>query len=194
MNSKQKNFDLAKKRQERGLTQQELADLSGLTSRTIQRIEKGEVVPYDDTIKKLAHGLGLSIDELKSATGETEDNVQTNILAFYHFSPLVGIIFPFANVLIPLFLWISYRDKHALYDVHGRISLNFQITITLLALISIVLLVLYFPVGFPLLIGVELYTVTCCVINGVRALKNQLPKYYHFLHFLKPSADEFQMS
>lgn len=188
MNNMQRNFDLAKKRQERGLTQQELAELSGLTSRTIQRIEKGEVVPYGDTIKKLASGLGLSIDELKSGTEEANENIQTNILAFYHLSPLAGIIFPFANVLIPLFLWISYRDKHVLYDVHGRISLNFQITITLLALISIVLLVLYFPVGFPLLIGVGLYAVTSCVINGIRALKNQLPKYYYFLRFLKPSA------
>lgn len=188
MNSKQKNFDLAKKRLERGLTQQELADLSGLTSRTIQRIEKGEVVPYGDTIRKLANGLGLSPDELKSTAGEMNDSPQTHILALYHFSPLVGIIFPFANVLIPLFLWIAYRDKHTLYDKHGRISLNFQITITLLALISIILLVFYFPVGFPLLISIGLYSVTCCIINGIRAMKNQLPRYYYSLHFLKPSA------
>ncbi|WP_367913251.1 DUF4870 domain-containing protein [Leadbetterella sp. DM7] len=184
MNSTQKNFDLAKKRQERGLTQQELAELSGLTSRTIQRIEKGDVVPYGDTIRKLAKGLDLSVDELKSVAGEMNENAQTHILAFYHFAPLLGIVIPFTNVLIPLFLWISYRDKHTLYDFHGRISLNFQLTITLLALIPIVLLVLYFPVGFPLLMGVGLYTVACCIINGIRALKNRLPKYYLFLHFL----------
>lgn len=187
MNSNQKNFNLAKRRQERGLTQQELADLSGLTSRTIQRIEKGEVVPYGDTIRKLAIGLGLSPDELKSSAGEMNDSPQANILALYHFSPLAGIIFPFANILVPLFLWITYRDKHVLYDEHGRASLNFQITVTLLALISIVLLVLYFPVGFPLLISVGLYSVACCIINGIRAMKNQPPRYYYSLHFLKPS-------
>lgn len=42
-------FDLARRRLERGLTQQELAERSGLTSRTVQRIEKGEVVPFGDS-------------------------------------------------------------------------------------------------------------------------------------------------
>ena len=61
MNNIQRNFDLAKNRQERGLTQQELAGLSGLTSRTIQRIERGEVCGF--LCMKLAENKVLDLDK-----------------------------------------------------------------------------------------------------------------------------------
>ena len=40
-------------REKKNLTQQELSELSGISLRTIQRIEKGEVVPRPFTIRKL---------------------------------------------------------------------------------------------------------------------------------------------
>jgi transcriptional regulator with XRE-family HTH domain len=50
------NFVL-QKRQEKGLTQEELARLCQLDTRTIQRIEKGEVKPYFSTLKILSREL-----------------------------------------------------------------------------------------------------------------------------------------
>ncbi len=48
---------LIQKRIEKGLTQEELADLSQLDVRTIQRVEKGEVKPYFSTLKLLSQAL-----------------------------------------------------------------------------------------------------------------------------------------
>lgn len=180
-------FDLARRRLERGLTQQELAERSGLTSRTVQRIEKGEVVPYGDSIRKLAHALDLTPEELynvQTASG-TPDAGQFKILCYFHFLPLLGIIFPFANILAPLFLWINYRDISTSYDTHGRISLNFQLTITIVLMISIALLVAYFPLGFPLFVLTYLYTIGSCIYNGIRAQPQQLPQYYFYISFLR---------
>lgn len=205
MDKGKQTFDLASIRLEKGLTQQELADQSGLTSRTIQRIEKGEVIPYGDSVRKLAQALGLSVAELYSSsvnippadtlqtttTIETTDSVETtadvetNILSYFHFMPLAGVIFPFCNLLLPLFLWINYRDRNRLYDYHGRISINFQLTMSLLLMLLIVLLVFYFPVGFTLLTIAYLYTLTSCIINGIRALSNKLPRYPVAIRFLK---------
>jgi transcriptional regulator with XRE-family HTH domain len=42
------------KRRELGLTQEELAQRCGLDTRTVQRIEKGEVKPYFSTLKTLS--------------------------------------------------------------------------------------------------------------------------------------------
>jgi transcriptional regulator with XRE-family HTH domain len=53
-------------RAEKGHSQDELANLSGLSLRTIQRIESGESSPMGDTLKRLAEGLGLSIEELNN--------------------------------------------------------------------------------------------------------------------------------
>lgn len=44
-----------KKRVEKGLTQEELAARCRLDTRTIQRVEKGEVKPYFSTLKTLSH-------------------------------------------------------------------------------------------------------------------------------------------
>ncbi|WP_432413048.1 helix-turn-helix domain-containing protein [Rasiella sp. SM2506] len=47
-----------------GYTQQELADVSNISLRSIQRIEKGQVTPRMHTLKVLAKHLGFSIDIL----------------------------------------------------------------------------------------------------------------------------------
>ncbi|WP_104385459.1 helix-turn-helix domain-containing protein [Sphingobacterium sp. HMA12] len=205
MDKEKQTFDLARIRLEKGLTQQELAELSGLTSRTIQRIEKGEVIPYGDSVRKLAQALELSVAELYSSSRDTQtlepaetiptfENsemkevttiAETRILSFFHFIPLAGVIFPLSNLLLPLLLWINYRDRNSLYDYHGRLSLNFQLTMSLLLLLLIVLLVFYFPVGFALFILIYLYTFVSCIVNGIRALNNQIPRYFIAIPFLK---------
>jgi transcriptional regulator with XRE-family HTH domain len=45
-------------RGEAGLTQQQLADLANVSSATVSKGERGEIMPTTDTIEKLAHVLG----------------------------------------------------------------------------------------------------------------------------------------
>lgn len=47
-----------------GYTQQELANVSNISLRSIQRIEKGQVTPRMHTLKVLATHLGFSIETL----------------------------------------------------------------------------------------------------------------------------------
>ena len=55
------------KRKEKGLTQEDLAARANLDTRTIQRIEKGEVKPYFSTLKALSDVLHFDfITELNS--------------------------------------------------------------------------------------------------------------------------------
>jgi len=50
----------------RHLTQQELADLAGLDTAHLSRIESGKAVPSINMVKKLADALGLRIAEMFS--------------------------------------------------------------------------------------------------------------------------------
>ena len=63
-----KNFDLAKKikelRSRKGYSQDDLAEYSQLSLRTIQRIENGETEPRGDTLKRLAKALNVTPDEM----------------------------------------------------------------------------------------------------------------------------------
>jgi transcriptional regulator with XRE-family HTH domain len=47
-----------------GLTQQELADKSGLTQTTVARVERDAVQPEVSTLRKLAEALDVSIGKL----------------------------------------------------------------------------------------------------------------------------------
>ena len=51
-------------RNRKGFSQEVLAEDSGLSLRTIQRIENGETTPRGDTLQRIAKGLGVTSEEL----------------------------------------------------------------------------------------------------------------------------------
>lgn len=56
--------DLKRLRKERGLTQEGLADLSGVSRPAIHRVENGQQVPRRGTVSKLAHALDVEPSDL----------------------------------------------------------------------------------------------------------------------------------
>ena len=64
--------NLVKYRKEQGLSQQELADLTGLTQRMIVYYENEAVKPPIDKIEALAKALHVEINELLGTGKETE--------------------------------------------------------------------------------------------------------------------------
>ena len=129
-----KNQDLAKKIKElrirRGLSQEELAQNSGLSLRTIQRIENGETIPRGDSLTKLASALQVSPDEILDWQ-LTEDR---NILYILNLSQLGIIAFPFLGVIIPMAVWILKKETIKNVNEQGISILNFQISWLILAI------------------------------------------------------------
>jgi transcriptional regulator with XRE-family HTH domain len=56
--------NLRRLRERRALSQQDLAALSGLTDRTIRRLESGETESRPSTTRKLAKALHVKVDDL----------------------------------------------------------------------------------------------------------------------------------
>lgn len=61
-------------RQRKGLTQIQLSDKSGIDSNMISRYERGTATPTLETVKRLALGLGVTVDELLN--GPRDDRVE----------------------------------------------------------------------------------------------------------------------
>lgn len=55
---------LASLRKKRGMSQEELASRAGLHAVAITYIETGKRLPKLNTVYKLAHGLGIKVEEL----------------------------------------------------------------------------------------------------------------------------------
>ena len=130
-----KNKDLEKRvkelRNRKGMSQELLAEKSGLSLRTIQRIENGETQPTGETIKRLSNGLNVTPNELMDWQ-IVEDN---SILLLLNLSQLGFLAFPLLGILIPLIIWTSKKDKVRDVDQVGKSILNFQISWTLLLFI-----------------------------------------------------------
>ncbi len=104
-------------RKQKGLTQEQLADLANVTVRTIQRIENGGSTPRAYTLKTIATVLGLNFEELVADNGATETliNSESNpVIPNYedskHFLKVLCLscfsylVVPFIHFLIPTHL------------------------------------------------------------------------------------------
>lgn len=115
-------------RLQKGMSQEMLAEESGLSLRTIQRIENGETNPTGDSLKRLANGLNVNPNELIDWAIKEDKKY----LIYLNLSALSFLFFPLLGILLPFILWTSKKNKIKNANVLGRDLINFEITWTLL--------------------------------------------------------------
>lgn len=103
---------LKKLREQQHLTQQELSQRSGVSVRTIQRIESG-TDPKGQTLKMLAATLQVKEEELVE-TSEAKKEVDHVWAKIINFSSLPVTIFPPANILLPLIIMFIRKEFNQL--------------------------------------------------------------------------------
>src|SRR5512141_2712744 len=133
MNQPDLGLKVSELRQQKGLTQEQLAERCEVSARTIQRIESGEVDPRAYTL----HCLGEALDFDFGEENTGNENLWLTVL---HLSSV------FCILIVPLLLWSWKKNQFYKIDQHGRLVLNFQITMTL-ALFAAAFLLMAFPAG-----------------------------------------------
>lgn len=121
---------IAENRKRQGLTQEALSELSSINLRTLQRIEKGKTVPRSHTLQNICDALDLNLDEL-SHFGKKED---MNFLIYMHLSVICGLFFSFADIIVPLILWLTKRDDIKWVDSQGANLISFRIVWNIIVL------------------------------------------------------------
>ena len=115
-------------RKQKGMSQEFLAEESGLSLRTIQRIENGETNPTGESLKRLSNALNVNPDELIDWSLKEDKRY----LTFLNLSALTFLFFPLLGILIPFILWTSRKGKIKNINKLGKDLINFEITWTLL--------------------------------------------------------------
>ena len=95
-----------------------------------------------------------------------------------HLVALSGFIVPFGNVLGPLVVWLIKKDTMPLVDVHGKEALNFQITVTIAMVISILLMFLLIGILLVFVVGIGALVLT--ILAAVKVSNGQLDYKYPF--------------
>lgn len=104
---------------------------------------------------------------------------------FCHLIAFAGVVipFPFVNVIGPLVLWLTQKDKSAYIDHHGKESLNFQITVAIAS--AIAFLTIFILVGFLLLPAVAIYAIVMTIIAAIKAKEGVNYRYPYTLRLVK---------
>jgi transcriptional regulator with XRE-family HTH domain len=196
MNQPGLGLKVSELRQQKGMTQEQLSEFCQISSRTVQRIENGEVDPRTHTIKCLSTALDFDF-------GEQNVSNETFWLTALHLSSMICI------PIIPLLLWSWKKNQSYEIDQHGRVVLNFQITMALslfaaaflLMLTPLILIFLFeggvnvaqgssmftmlvFFVPLPLIL-IGIYCTYQAVVNAIRALTDKPIHYAPCIEFVK---------
>lgn len=113
-------------RKRKGFSQEELAEVAKVNLRTIQRIENNESEPRGATLNLICDALEINSDDIFDY-GKKEDK---GFIMLFHLSVLSFAILPLGNIIIPLILWVSKKDKIIGLNSLGANVINFQIVLT----------------------------------------------------------------
>jgi len=168
-------------RLKKGMTQEELASVTDISVRTIQRIEKGEVDPRSHTIQSIASALGVEYDELanfdKYDSDDTTSSHDSIWIPIIHLSGMFILLFP------PILIWLATKNKVKGINKHAADVVNFQISM-LVYLISSSFLARTF-IGFTVTKILGIVSTILIIINAIRVMNNQSYFYPLSIKILK---------
>ena len=100
-----------------------------------------------------------------------------------HLSGLSGYLIPFGNLIVPIIIWSMKKDEMPMVDAHGKEVINFQISFTIWAAISIIFV--FILIGIPLLIALLVLQVVFIIIAAIKADSGELYHYPLTIRFIK---------
>ncbi|MEJ7693487.1 helix-turn-helix domain-containing protein [Daejeonella sp.] len=191
-----KNMYLADKiktlRTKAGMSQEQLAERSQLSLRTVQRIENGETTARGDTLKRIAAALDIPAGEFL----EYSDGGNNRLIGLVNVSALSFLVFPFLGFIIPFLIWSLNRHKVQELTPAAHKVLNFQITWTFL-LVFIFNFQLWFPSNLNIvnlgrtemmllsIFGLYVLNLVLILINTTRSFSGKRVFYQPAITFFK---------
>jgi uncharacterized protein len=122
---------------------------------------------------------------MKSATSnDSQEKWARTWSMLCHLSALTLFIgIPFGNLAGPLLVWLLKRNEHPEVEEHGKESLNFQLSMTIYALFSALLVLVL--VGFLLLFVLLVLNIVLVVVASVKASNGEPFRYPLTLRLIK---------
>lgn len=119
---------IKRNREQLGYTQQELSNRTGLSLRTIQRLESSNKIPKGHTLIVLAEVFKMEPSALQEQIKSFEQTeiLETEYIRLINLSILSFFGIPFGNVIFPIILWKRKRTSKIVDEI-GRRIINFQI-------------------------------------------------------------------
>ena len=90
---------------------------------------------------------------------------------------------PFASVIGPLVVWMIKKDEYSLVNDQGKEAINFQISIALYFVVSLLLVVVM--IGFFMIAALSIFGLICVIVAAVKANEGETFRYPLCIRFIK---------
>ena len=112
---------------------------------------------------------------------QTPDQRQMGL--FLHLSQLANVILFPVGIIVPIVLWQTNKEKMPALDAHGKMVVNWMISVTIYAIVSIILM--FVLIGFLTIIAVGILGIVFPIVGGIKANNGELWEYPLTIKFLK---------
>lgn len=106
------------------------------------------------------------------------------LLMLTHLSQLLDLVTGIGGFIVPLVIWLTQKDKVLGMDTHGKMILNFQISIFIYSILSIPLILL-FGLGIIILIIIGIIAIVFPILNAIKVNNGEIPSYPMSLNIIK---------
>jgi uncharacterized Tic20 family protein len=173
---------IKEQRLKKGMTQDDLAAKTDLSTRSIQRIENDEVDARAYTLQTIALALDIDFDTLNSINKQDQELKKSNSVSIW--LPLLHLSGLFTLLLPPLFIWFLRADEVKGIRAHAINVINFQLNMLICIIPCGLLAILIFPI--MILIGLSIFSSVVIIINTIKVFNNQEYKYPLMFKILVP--------
>ena len=108
---------------------------------------------------------------------------ERTLAMFCHIGGLLGLFAPPGNLIVPLVIWLIKKDQSAFINEHGREAVNFQINLSIWAVVCFVLMLVIIGVFLLPLLG--LAGLVLGIVAGVKAYEGNPYRYPLIIRLVK---------
>jgi uncharacterized protein len=116
-----------------------------------------------------------------AAAGPTQDERTWGMLA--HLTAFAFFVCPFGNIVGPLVIWLVKRDQSAFVADQGKEALNFNISVSLAAIVCALLV--FVLVGILLGVALFVFWLAMTIVAAIKANEGARYRYPFTIRFIK---------
>lgn len=125
--------------------------------------------------------MSFNIQPMQQSSLQTPDQRQMGM--FLHLSQLANVIFFPVGIVLPIVLWQTQKDKIPALDAHGKMIVNWMISVTIYGIVSFVLM--FVIIGFFLMLALLIVGIVFPIMGAVKANNGELWQYPLTIKFIK---------
>jgi uncharacterized protein len=92
-----------------------------------------------------------------------------------HLSQFAGWVVPGLGFVVPIVMWVLYKDRIPEVDTHGRVVLNWLVSAAIYAAIGFVLTFIF--IGFLVLVALAICSIVFTILGAVKANERTVWRY-----------------